>query len=834
MLEFSNRPAHIKSLDDQERYWTYNGLDTCITAEVGAALLPLLDLNQQATYDFERACRAPALQMQILGFRVDEPERRKLHRERKADGKRWQKECDKIVAAERKETRVECLMKQPVMVLALSEAEGRDAKTKARRALKALEKEIERCLGFIYLKGLPPSTQQLQDFIYGDLGVPEHTNHKGIVSMDKEVVKRVRKKYPKTRPLLDLVMKLRDWQKQIEVLDERNLSSDGRFRASFAVGQTETGRWCQTGDAEVLTPIGWVELENWNGKTAIIQSTKNGELSWCEQPKKHEFNYHGQMVRINAKAVKGDFTPEHKMLHTLCSGELYVSRVGERRQLSGVVVAGNMQGKPEMPAHEAALRVMIQADGHFVKPRKPKSQGGALQFRFRKFRKIERCRLLLNENNICYKEFDQPCGYTFYVNQDDVPTWLKNKKRFDADLLLADQHLLVEELQFWDGCRAENTFYTTSKEDAEWAKTFGHLAGFYTSLKEKKHSVANWSKCWRVRFNRHNKKRVYVRDYSTRTFSGKVYCPETVTGFFLIRYKGEIFITGNSSTADVYKQGDNLQNKDRRIRRIFLADVGKRFINVDLSQAESRCIAYLAGDQAYIDAHDTGNVHVVAGRIFWPDPPWTGDDTADKKMMKTTPAPWIAQAPVARGEEPSFNYYDMAKRAQHGLNYGLSEYGLAIWLGCTRVEALRLLQAYFGKYPMLPEYHRYIKHVVETVGVIVSPLGRTRQFFKRPWDKATVREALADVPQGMTVDILDIALLKIWHHMVPAKVTLHQQGHDAILMQTGDDEALLPAIRDEIMEHMVVPVPVTGLDGKTRTMVIPAEMEQGSNWRDLT
>ncbi len=545
MLELSNRPSHIKSLDDQERYWAYNGLDTCITAEVGAALLPMMDKNQQAIYDFERTCRAPALQMQILGFRIDEPERRKLHRERKADGKRWQRELDVIVKKIRQEDRIswrgdlQIAKDDYLYTKALVEGEkgkelrkkGRKTLTVMRQAIKQLELSVEKTLGFQWGKGLPPSTKQLQDFIFNDMGVPEQTNHKGIVSMDKEVCKRVRKKFPKTKECIDLVLKLRDWQKQIEVLDEKNLSSDGRFRASFAVGQTETGRW--------------------------------------------------------------------------------------------------------------------------------------------------------------------------------------------------------------------------------------------------------------------------------------------------------------SSTADVYKQGDNLQNKDRRIRRIFLADVGKRFLNVDLSQAESCCIAHLAGDQAYIDAHDTGNVHVVAGRIFWPDLSWTGDDKTDKMMMKQTPVSWIAQAPVKPGEEPAFHYYDMAKRAQHGLNYGLTEYGLAIWLGVTRIEALRLLQAYFGRYFMLPEYHKFIKHVIKTKGVITSPLGRTRQFFGRPWDKATVREALANTPQGMTVDILDIALLRIWHHMVPDKVTLHQQGHDAILSQAVADETTLPAIRTEIMEHMIVPVPVEGLDGVTRTMVIPAEMEEGTNWRDL-
>jgi len=58
-------------------------------------------------------------------------------------------------------------------------------------------------------------------------------------------------------------------------------------------------------------------------------------------------------------------------------------------------------------------------------------------------------------------------------------------------------------------------------------------------------------------------------------------------------------------------------------------------------------------------------------------------------------------------------------------------------------------------------------------------------------------------------------------------------GLKALEGKAKDDEAVLPAIREEIMKLMEVEVPVVGLDGKMRTMVIPAEMEEGLNWRDL-
>jgi len=93
-----------------------------------------------------------------------------------------------------------------------------------------------------------------------------------------------------------------------------------------------------------------------------------------------------------------------------------------------------------------------------------------------------------------------------------------------------------------------------------------------------------------------------------------------------------------SSSGNCFGSGGNFQNYDHRLRNIFSADPGMVMVYADLEQAESRCIAYLANDIDYIEAHLAGNVHVEAARLFWPDLPWTGDASADKKMLKLTPA----------------------------------------------------------------------------------------------------------------------------------------------------------------------------------------------------
>src|ERR1700688_74071 len=61
------------SVDDQwELDQIYNGLDCCVTAEVLDVLLPQLEDNTAATYEFSKALKGPALEMRLRGILVDQ------------------------------------------------------------------------------------------------------------------------------------------------------------------------------------------------------------------------------------------------------------------------------------------------------------------------------------------------------------------------------------------------------------------------------------------------------------------------------------------------------------------------------------------------------------------------------------------------------------------------------------------------------------------------------------------------------------------------------------------------------------------------------------------
>lgn len=269
-----------------------------------------------------------------------------------------------------------------------------------------------------------------------------------------------------------------------------------------------------------------------------------------------------------------------------------------------------------------------------------------------------------------------------------------------------------------------------------------------------------------------------------------------------------------SSSQNPYRIGTNLQNIAEKNRAMFVADPGMKLGYFDLSQSDSRVVAYDAEDEAYIEAHESGNVHVVAARMFWPDLPWTGDLGEDKKIAKGTPLPW----------HPDLFYYDQSKRNQHGLNFGLSPFGLAQHSHQPLKEAERAYDRYFTWAPRVKAWQNRIKAEVAETGVLTNPLGRRCQFFGMRDDPHTAKQGLAFIPQSMTADVLDLALWHVWRDLDPGVIQLLAQVHDAILFQFPADRE--EEVTAEVLARMAIPVPMRG----GRTMVIPVEPATGWNW----
>ena len=269
-----------------------------------------------------------------------------------------------------------------------------------------------------------------------------------------------------------------------------------------------------------------------------------------------------------------------------------------------------------------------------------------------------------------------------------------------------------------------------------------------------------------------------------------------------------------SNSVNPYRLGNNLQNVAERARGMFVADPGMKMFYADLEQAESRTVAYVAEDEEYITAHESGDVHTFVCRMLWPDLEWTGDLKQDKVVAKENP-PWD----LAPGHEWRFQ----AKRCQHGLNYGLTPRGVSAWAHIPLAEATTMYERYFDTFPGIKVRQERTTVKVQEHDWLENPLGRRIKLFGRPWDPHTVKQAFSFIPQSTVADVLNLALWHVWNQYDPELIWLLAQVHDAILGQFPRDaeEEAVP----KLLDAMSIPVPILG-----RTMTIPVEVAVGLNW----
>jgi hypothetical protein len=280
--------------------------------------------------------------------------------------------------------------------------------------------------------------------------------------------------------------------------------------------------------------------------------------------------------------------------------------------------------------------------------------------------------------------------------------------------------------------------------------------------------------------------------------------------------------------------GSNAQNVTPKLRHIFIAPPGEKFVVCDYAQIESRIVAAICfrlfGLENYIAATESGDLHSLAASMVWPDLAWPQDFTIEwcikhgafpKDLLKA--AKKLASAPFYRGKSRR----DVSKTLGHGTSYcgkppQMSKHSH------IEVKLIEHYQAvFFEAFPEIAKWHRWVAEQVQTVGEITTMLGRTRRFFGRPNDDSTIREAVAYEPQSVAADYCNRALLRL-HNMgnkFPAVIRLSKHDELVVSCKEADEELVLDIMREQMEERIMLTAP----NGKRREWFVPAEAESGWN-----
>jgi hypothetical protein len=282
--------------------------------------------------------------------------------------------------------------------------------------------------------------------------------------------------------------------------------------------------------------------------------------------------------------------------------------------------------------------------------------------------------------------------------------------------------------------------------------------------------------------------------------------------------------------------GSNAQNVSPKLRHIFTVPQGQKIIAADYSQIESRVVAAICyrlfGAIRYLAAVESGDAHSLTCSMVWDHLPWPADFTLDwtvrhgpfpKDMLKAAKA--VASAEFYRGK----SMRDAAKTLGHGSNY-LGKPPTMSRHSHIPVKLVEHFQeAYFEAFPEIQQWHHWVIEQVQTTATITTLLGRTRQFFGRPNDDATIREAVAYEPQSVAADYCNQALLAL-HKMsmrgeFPARIFLSKHDEIGVRFDQALEEEVLRIMTTVMEQHITIIAP----DDTPRTWYVPAEAESGWN-----
>ena len=244
--------------------------------------------------------------------------------------------------------------------------------------------------------------------------------------------------------------------------------------------------------------------------------------------------------------------------------------------------------------------------------------------------------------------------------------------------------------------------------------------------------------------------------------------------------------TGRLASSDPNLQNIPARSADgMRIRGAFVAGGGfESLMSADYSQIEMRIMAHLSGDEALIEAFNSG------------------------EDLHRTMASMVFGTPVA---EVSAEERSRIKATSYGLAYGLSSYGLAAQLGIPVPEAAALRDRYFERFGKVRDYLEGLVAQARADGYTQTMFGRRRYLpdlrsSNRQRREMAERAALNAPIQGSAADIVKIAMMNVVDALSEAglKSRLLVQIHDELLLEVAPGEA--GAVEEIVRDKMATPV----------------------------
>ena len=268
------------------------------------------------------------------------------------------------------------------------------------------------------------------------------------------------------------------------------------------------------------------------------------------------------------------------------------------------------------------------------------------------------------------------------------------------------------------------------------------------------------------------------------------------TGHIHTSFNQTITATGRLSSSNPNLQNIPIRGEDgKEIRKAFIPEPGCLFFSADYSQIELRVMAHLSKDDNMIKVFREG------------------------KDLHAATAANIYKKPI---EEVSRDERTKSKRANFGIIYGITVFGLAERLDIPRDEAKMLIDGYFATFPQVHDYMEKSKEVARQKGYVTTLFGRRRYLPDINSHNATVRgfaerNAINAPIQGTAADIIKVAMIRIFKRFkaegIKSKMIL--QVHDELNFSVypEEKERVEKIVLEEMQSAFSLEVPLVADSG---------------------
>lgn len=273
------------------------------------------------------------------------------------------------------------------------------------------------------------------------------------------------------------------------------------------------------------------------------------------------------------------------------------------------------------------------------------------------------------------------------------------------------------------------------------------------------------------------------------------------TGHIHTSFNQTITATGRLSSSDPNLQNIPIRGENgKEIRKAFIPEPGCMFFSADYSQIELRVMAHLSGDEHMMAVFREGkDLHAATAATIY------------KKDIKE----------VTRDERTK------SKRANFGIIYGITVFGLSERLEISRKESELLINGFFQTFPQVHDYMEEAKEKAREKGYAETIFHRRRYLPDINSRNATVRNfaernAINAPIQGSAADIIKVAMIRIFKRFeeehLRSKMIL--QVHDELNFNVVPEEKEI--VERIVMEEMQGAFPLR--------VPLVADAGWGSNW----